>query len=225
MTEKTKKPRKRATKTKAGTRAFEIANQTLLEMFNSSISLLTQMLNTGKVNPLQGLLATICVADLLHGGAIVCSNTERPYLAGPGAKYAGTTGVGATDFYPIPGINILDIVGSLLGIEGAAAENLVGQAITAEVYLNANCPHRFPKLLSDEAYAKILVMADFMSHAQMMQTEALGIKTFVEASAIPVKALGEAAKNVGQGVGAASKSIEALLSLAPETGEYDGIGH
>jgi hypothetical protein len=215
MTEDPKKKAKQTKKPKlTGKTIFDTTNQALVEMFNTTANLISKILDTGKTNPAQGLLGTILVADLLHGGALACANSERPYLVGKASKYFGTTKLGAVDFFPIPGFNLLDPFSSILqGIEGLA-ETQVGGQIVAEVYMNANCPTRFPKLLSDEAYSKILLFALYMSHTEVFRSMATGIKTFVEGNAIQMKATGELFKDVA----GSTKDLKPLLSLLESEG-------
>ncbi len=213
MNEKAKQPKQRKT---IGKTAFETTNQALVSMFHDTVHMLEETLKSGKLNPAQGLLGMMMVADLLHGGALTVANSERPYLVGAKSKYyAKLDAIGATDFYPIRGLNILDIVGSYFGIQSDIEENKVGQMITTEVYMNANCPHVFPKFLSDEAYAKVFVMAEFLSHSDVVIKTALGVKTFVEASAIPVSTLAGAVESVGKGIEAATPSGAQMKNLLP----------
>lgn len=184
----------------------------LLHMFDKAMDLLTATVNAGKINPSQGLLGMIMVADLMHGGAYVGPAADRPSLGGVASKYYQPISITQTELFPISGLNILDPIGTFLTWLGEASTTKYGQAITAEVYLNANVPHKFPKLLSDEAYAKILVTCAYLTHTDVVTKTATGIKTLVEASAIPIEALSKAAERVTPS-GEQLKELKPLLSL------------
>ncbi len=207
MSEKTKK-KPRTTPKISGKTTLETTTNALLHMFDRAMGLLEATVNAGKINPSQGLLGMILVADLLHGGAYVGPSADRPALGGKTSKYYQPISISNPELYPMTGFNILDPLGSFFNIFGATAESTYAQAIVQEVYLNANVPHKFPKLLSDEAYAKILVIASYLTHTDVVTKNANGIKTLVEASAIPIKTVGEA-------IEAATPSGEQLKQLLP----------
>lgn len=110
-------------------------------------------------------------------------------------------------------MNWLDIVGSLIGVWQQANEGAVGAGITAEIYQNANCPHKFPKLISDEIYSRIIVDGIYLVHQDIAGKGYNNLKTYVEATAIPVKTAAEAFEKTTEGV------TKMLSALPAETGE------
>ena len=183
-------------------------NADIVTLFNSTLHMLEQTIISAKINPAQGILGMMMVADLLHGGAYTEPNNDRPFLVGNKSKYYAGINMPANEAFPIAGFNWLDPIGSIMSIINAADENAVGALTTAEVYLNANVPHKFPKLLSDEAYAKILVSGSYIIHNIITAEAYQNLHTFVEASAVPVKTAAEALAETAQSV----KSLAPLLS-------------
>lgn len=183
-------------------------NADIMTMFTSTIHMLEETLRSGKLNPAQGILGMIMVADLLHGGAYTVPINERPALVGENSPYYGGDNVGPTNFYPAAGFNIFDIFSSILQLGNSVAESKVGAGIAQEVYMNGNVPHKFPKLLSDEAYAKILVMSMYLSTSELTLKNALGVKTFVEGESRLITAEAGAAEKVAGSV----KQLTPLLS-------------
>jgi hypothetical protein len=213
MTENPKKTKipKRA-KTPKGTSTLESVNKDILTMFQTTIHMLEQTIMTAKINPAQGILGMMMIADLLHGGAYTVPNVERPYLVGKRSIYYGDIPNPASEVYPWSGFNWLDPLGSIGALFQAGAETNFGITITAEVYMNANVPHKFPKLLSDETFAKIMVSGAYLIHENICTQGYNNLKTYVEASAIPLKAAAELVKDVGQTV----KSLAPLAGVPAE---------
>jgi hypothetical protein len=213
MTENPKKTKmpKRA-KTPKAVSTLQSVNKDIVTLFQTTVHMLEETLRAGKLNPAQGLLGMVMVADLLHGGAYTVPNNERPALVGDGSPYWGGDKILAVDFYPVAGFNIFDIFTSLFSAGEAVLESGVGNAIAKEVYLNANVPHVFPKLLSDEGYAKILVMSMYLSHSELVLKNALGVKTFVEGEATLITAEAGAVEKVASAV----KQLTPLLSTLAE---------
>jgi hypothetical protein len=214
MTENPKKKiktRKDASKT---TTLIESVNKDLVAIYDRTLSKLEETMKNAKINPGQGLLGMLMVADLLHGGAYACPTSDRPFLVGKTSQYYVKTILPTVDQFPITaGLSFLDIVGSLLGILQQANEGQVGAAITSEIYSNANCPHKFPKLLSDEIYSRIVVAGIYLIHQDIAGKGYANLKTFVEASAIPLKTAAEATEKT-------TEAITRMLSALPaETGE------
>jgi hypothetical protein len=193
--------------------ALEGTTNAILHMFDRAVHLLEATLTAGKVNPAQGLFGMIMISDLLHGGAYVGPAADRPALGGKASKYYQDISITKPDLYPLTGFNILDPLGSFFNIIGEATTTVYAQSIVTEIYLNANVPHKFPKLLSDEAYARIQIMAAYLSHSAYVKENANGIKTLVEASAIPVETLSKAAQRVMPS-GEQLKELKALLGPA-----------
>jgi hypothetical protein len=199
------------------TAIHDTVNTDIIVAFQTALHMLEETLRAGKLNPAQGLLGMMMIADLFHGGAYTVPINERPALVGNNSPYWGGKLVGAADFYPIPGVtfnffsifNWGDFANAQITVDQAHAETAMGQAIAQEVYLNGNVPHKFPKIISDEVYAKILVMAQYMSHSALVLTNATGVKTFVEAES---KLLGAETKMVTEPM-KAIKNLTPLLSL------------
>lgn len=185
----------------------------LVHMFDTTIHMLEETLKAGKLNPAQGLIGMAMIADLLHGGAYKAAPLDRPAMGGTKAfYYNGPISIESADVYPIRGVNWLDPIGSFFGILSDNSVSDYAKSIISEIYLNANVPHVFPKLLSDEAYSKILVLIAYLSHSAIVQEAGIGVKTFVEASAIPLKTTAEAIKDVMPS-GEQIKGLMPLLSL------------
>jgi hypothetical protein len=213
-----KKTRKKAiTKsTREKERLIQSVNRNLVEVYSRTLTMLEETMKNAKISPGQGLLGMMMVADLLHGGAYAAPTSQRPFFVGKSSVYYVDIGKVANttiEQFPISGINFFDIIGSLIAIFQGAQQSNVGAAITAEVYMNANVPHKFPKLLSDEAYAKILVSGFYLIHEDIAGKGYQNLKTFIEASNIPAATLSEfVSKETQQGVNA----LKALMSLKEE---------
>lgn len=192
---------------------IKLSTAALVHMFDSTTHLLEETLKAGKLNPAQGLIGMAMIADLLHGGAYKAAPQDRPAMGGKNAHYYnGPISIEQPDMYPVRGINFLDPIGSFFGILSDNTTNDYAKSIISEIYLNANVPHMFPKLLSDEAYAKIMVLIAYLSHSAIVQEAGIGVKTFVEGSAIPVKTAAEAIKDVMPS-GEQMKQLLPMLSL------------
>jgi hypothetical protein len=217
MTEKPKKTPKQKKPSK-GANTLESVNANIVTIFQTTVHMLEETLRAGKLNPAEGLLGMVMIADLMHGGAYTVPNSDRPALVGKYSPYYGGDQIifavtGGTDFYPVAGFNIFDIFSSLFTTAEASLETNVGQAIAAEVYANANVPHLFPKLLSDEAYAKILVMSLYMAHSEIVLKNATAARTFVEGESKLVTAEAGALKEVAGSGAAAIKQLAPVLGL------------
>lgn len=185
----------------------------LVHMFDTTVHMLEETMKAGKLNPAQGLIGMAMIADLLHGGAYKAAPKDRPAMGGTASPYySGPLVIENPDVYPIRGFNFLDPIGSFFGILSDGTTSDYAKSIISEIYLNANVPHLFPKLLSDEAYSKILVLIAYLSHSAIVQEAGIGVKTFVEASAIPVQTAAEAIKAVTPS-GEQIKQLTGLLSL------------
>jgi hypothetical protein len=207
--EKEKKLRKRREKKEKET-LIKSVNADIVALYSRTLDTLDQIMANAKINPGQGYLATMIFANLLNGGAYVGPTSDRPFLVGKQSKYYVDIGVQLTEEFPISGLNFFDLIGSLFAIVQGANESQIGKAIATEIYMNANVPRKFPKLLSDEAYAKIIVSAAYLIHQDIAKKGYENLKTFIEASNIPVKTITEFIEKETE---QAAKASKALMSL------------
>jgi hypothetical protein len=213
MTEnpKTKKLVKREKPT-AGIKTLPSVNANIVTLFNSTLHMLEQTIMSAKMNPAQGILGMMMVADLLHGGAYTVRMGNRPALVGSKSTYYDKENLPPAEQFPISGWNWLDPIGSIFQIFQGADESIIGAQMASEVYLNGNVPHKFPKLISDEVYAKILVSGFYLIHQSVCTIGMQNFKTYVEASAIPFKTAGEVLKDIGAAAGGTTTSAEGAVS-------------
>jgi hypothetical protein len=208
MTEKTEKQRIRKTR---NTTSIQNANSALAELFTEVLSTLRKGIDVGNVNMPEGLISTMILADLLHGGAYAAPFNELPYyLVDPSlSKYwSGNT---ATNEGAANGL--LGILADVFGVQNA--DNTF-----REINQNSNVPHVLPKLLSDQTFAKIVATFQWL-------TTQLAFTAGVTNVATLVKTGGEFIKNAGQGIQAIeegqaantkadAEALTALTQLIPK---------
>lgn len=182
----------------------------LVTVYKETISVTNNMMKGGKANTMLGYFGTLIYMDLLHGGAYACPINERPYYKGKvqtGNFYPGGTPYDPPDIHNLPSEGIADWIASLFSGSGSKPA-----ALYDEILVNANCPHIFPKLLSDEAYGVGRLSLAYAAGTDLFKQAATGISTLVEAESNLIRATGEAIGEVG---GALPKVSGALSSLIP----------
>jgi len=116
-------------------------------------------------NAFVSLWGMVIYADLLHGGRY-----RWP------ANYPTPNDIGRDAFMlQFPSIYVPNVQVSFFGLVDP-------DPITKRVFENTNIPHIFPKLLSDEAYEKILGWADKLTGAEFLQSIGTGVTTVVQAA-------------------------------------------
>jgi hypothetical protein len=187
---------------------------TLVRVYKETIDVAKKMMAGGKANVHLGYFGTLIYTDLLHGGAYACSIDERPYYHG--SISGGVFTPGGTPYDPqglanLPSQGILDWITQLFAGSGPSPAKLFD-----EVLINANCPHIFPKLLSDEAYGLTKLGLAYAAGTDAFKNAATGIHTLVDAETDFVKGNVEAASEAfgiaERGVALAPK-VASLLSL------------
>jgi hypothetical protein len=213
MSAKDKKPVRRPRHNEGydtGVEVLRINVDALKDIYKDTIDVAKRMMQAGAANGALAWFGAGIYADLLHGGAYSCAMTERPYYFGginPQSTWTPTTSKYDPGPISLPSQGLLPWLGSLfIGPGGSPAQ------LFDEVIVDANCPHIFPKLLSDEAYALIKVGQSYALDKDIFTTGVTGLTTLVNAESNLIRATGEAVGEVG---GALPKVAGALSTLIP----------
>jgi hypothetical protein len=199
----------KSTKTRTGfelgAKVLQINVEALVRIYELTISVTHEMVKASKVNAALSYFGVLIYADLLHGGAYLTPINNRPYYVGEASEhYAGT-------LQHMDDTSLADLVAQIF-----AGSAIKPKEIFNEVLTNANCPHVFPKLLSDEAYALLKASLVFQGGADLFGKSASGLATLVEAESKLISATGSAIGAAGQGVGSAASGIgKGAAALAP----------
>jgi hypothetical protein len=197
MSEKPTKKKPTKLTTRARTK-FEQANDAIIRLFEATLAVIQDGIKAGKACGPIGLMSLLMYADFLHGGSYAAPINERPFfMQDPSTSpyYAGD--LKNTDASQ-------GFIGWLLSILGVTNAGPLNQ----EIFIDANVPHVFPKLLSDDAYAAFLVFFAHLSSQEVMQKAGTNLTTLVEA-------IGKA-ENIAQKTGEdATRDLQALMKLLP----------
>ncbi len=185
-----------------GAEVLEINIKALVAIYNRTIEVVNTMMKGGKANAALSFFGTLIYADMLHGGAYACPINQRPYYV-PGSIYD------AGDLKNLAKEGLIDWVTQVFGGTGAKPT-----ALFDEVLVNANCPHIFPKLLSDEAYALTKLGLAYQGGVNLFEKSAQSLATLVEAESSVISAGGEAAAGIGRGASALSPLLSLLAGGA-----------
>ncbi len=204
---------------------LESVNKDMLHIMDSILHLLESTISAGKLNPAQALLGMKLIADILHGGAYTQSISLRPFnMENPKlSPYYANSRVPLKYMYPVQGsTESANPIEWFLRLFDSASTIAGAQLVVAEIYANADVPHVFPKLISDETFADINVLIAYLAQTELVKNKALGVKTFVEGETALIRAVTEpmtaAMQQVGQTVRskAAGKNIAAILGKQTE---------
>src|SRR5271157_983364 len=184
--------------------AFAISSAGILHVYDQIIDTLQLGIKAGNVDVPEGVLSLIMFADLLHGGAYAVGIDQRPHhMADPTSSQYYVNGLIQSDASQ----GFLGWLASVLGITN------VGPYVQ-EIFEDANVPHVFPKMLSDDAYATILTLAAHSANTEIFKTLGTGITTYVEAAKQTVQTVGEAAEVGTKALTPLLKLIQAGVTLA-----------
>lgn len=176
----------------------------LVSIYDKTIAVVDTMMKGGKANSALSFFGTLIYGDLLHGGAYACPINQRPFYKTGSRFDPGPLG-------NLPKEALLDWITGLFAGTGAKPT-----ALFDEVLINANCPHIFPKLLSDEAFGLLKLALAYQGGVNLFQDSAKGLATLVEAESHVIAATGQAAAGIGTGVQRTIGTLAPLLSsLAP----------
>lgn len=181
---------------------FEMANEALMDIYDKTINVLNQAIKCGTTDLPLGLMALLLYADLLHGGAYTVPIQQRPFFmkkSGNSPYYQGE-------------IHNTDASQGLLGWVLAVFGVTNPGPFVQEIMVDANVPHVFPKLLSDEAYAEFKTLLAHIATTDVFQNSASAVKTFVEAAATAETATAQAVKTMMPSP-EQLKGLTALMSL------------
>jgi hypothetical protein len=186
--------RKRSVTAKPATK-LQMNNEAILRLYEDTLSVIEKGINAGKACGPVGLLSLLMYADFLHGGAYAAPINKRPfYMKEPiGSPYF------AGDLQNTDASS--GFVGWLLNVLGVTNAGPLNQ----QILIDANVPHVFPKLLSDEAYAAFTVFFAHLSSQEVMQKAGTNLTTLVEAAG--------KAEQVGRSTG---RDLQALFKLLPK---------
>ena len=162
-----------------GANILNINVKAFIEIYKKTINILREGISQGKTNVPLSLMSFMLYADLLHGGNYACPINLLPHYIEDKEKspyYAGKL--------IVQGKALFDYLSEFF--QGSSAFETI-----LEVLEDANCPHIFPKLLSDPAYAQLK-----MAFAQSMTSEfwlkgTTGLKTLVEGVSTVSRGIGE----------------------------------
>jgi hypothetical protein len=152
-----------------GAEVLRINIDALLHIYDTTLEVMREGMAVGKLQTAQGLLHTLNYYDLLHGGAYAAPINARPwYLKNPSQSpyYAGSLQ------------NLIDQTWV-----SWLAQNTAGTSATQmanEIFTDANVPHVFPKLISDESYAFTRILFAQAATTDLFQKSASGFTTLVE---------------------------------------------
>lgn len=150
---------------------FEGANTAVLKLYEDTLAVIEQGIAAGKACGAVGLLSLLMYADFLHGGAYTAPINLRPYHMKEPWKspyYAGD-------------IQMIDATHGFFGwLMSVFGPLNVGPSVQ-EIFLDANVPHVFPKLLSDDSFAAFMFVFGHLSSQDVMQKAGTNLTTMVEA--------------------------------------------
>lgn len=179
---------------KGGT--FSLTTQFLERIYKDTLVLLGESVKVGKTNIPQGLIAQLKFADMLHGGAYAAPINQRPFfMPDPSISpyFAG-------ELRNIPSQGLASYLASFF--TGSNAEILA-----AEIIMDSNVPHVFPKVLSDEAYAKVVILFAQTATTANFLTASTGVRTLIEGASQAF----ETAKGPGEAQAEREKSMQETL--------------
>lgn len=167
---------------------FEIANEALLELYRQTMSLLEEGIKKGNANAPLGIVAFMAYVDLLHGGAYTAPITQRPFFMADKTK---------SQYYS-EGLVNQDTPQGFGGRLASVLGGLNSGPLVQEVFENANVPHVFPKLLSDEMYANLKAIFAYFTTSDLMKKASADVKTIVEAGATAIESTTKAAESAAK---------------------------
>jgi hypothetical protein len=187
--------------------ALAQSNEALLHMYDSTLTMLQEGIRKGATNYPLGIMAFMSYVDFLHGGAYTRPTSELPYFMKDPTK---------SPYYNANLVNFgisEGLLGWLISIFGTFNPT----ELVKEVMMNANVPHVFPKLISDEHYALLKATFAYWATLDAFQKTSTGVSTFVEGMASSFKTATEGVKNLEQAASDAAKvtaeNVDKLLPL------------
>ena len=183
-----------------GARVLKVSVDALVKLYELTIKVLQKGIEVGNTNGAMGLLSLHAYFDLLHGGAYAAPINLLPHFAPDPTQSPYYAGALNPNNLPQQGWF------SWLAKEAAGTS---AQDMMLEVLLDANVPHVFPKLLSDQAYAQIKLGYAQLLSADIFIKGTTGVTTLVqglEGGAGPSRTRRQ------------SRDVNALLSLVGKKG-------
>lgn len=177
---------------------FEGANAAIIKLYEDTLAVIEQGISAGKACGAVGLMSLLIYADFLHGGAYTAPINLRPYHMKDPTKspyYAGD-------------IQMIDATQGFLGWLLSVFGVLNVGPLIQEIFLDANVPHIFPKLLSDDAFAAFMFVFGHLTSQDVMQKAGTNLTTMVEAGKKVVETAREAIPS-----GEELKNMTALFKL------------
>jgi hypothetical protein len=181
-----------------GKKSLAQANESLLNLYNTTMGMLEEGIKKGATNAPLGLISFLTYIDLLHGGAYATPINQRPFYMEDKRKSPYWAG----------NLQNLDVANGLGGFLASILGGLNAGPIVREVFEDSNVPHVFPKLLSDETYAVLKAIFCWFTTVDAFKTVSTGVSTFVEA-------VGRTTESIGKGVQSATPSEGQLKELLP----------
>lgn len=171
-TDKSETVKRRSVSLTKNASIFQTANEGILHLFDTAVSILNQGIAKGSVDMPLGILSLMLYADLLHGGAYTVPINQLPYhMLDPTTSpyYAGQIkNTGASE-------GLLGWLINVLGVTNA------GPAVT-ELFDDGNVPHVLPKLISDQTFACFQILVASIGTTDIFKSAGTGVVTYVEAA-------------------------------------------
>ncbi len=179
-----------------GARVLKTSVQGLIDLYKANLAVVEKGVGTGVSSIPMGMLWTLGYFDVAHGGAYACGINQRPFFLQDPTKsryYAG-------ELRSITSAGLLGYLSTFfLGTDASTQ--------VAEILMDANCPHIFPKLLSDEAFAKFTIAFNQSATGDLFKSGATSVTTLVEGFSKAAKDVGELAE------GYTESQVNAMTSL------------
>jgi len=199
-----------------GARLLKINVDALVEIYDKTITIIERMIQAGRANGMVGYFGVLHYSDLLHGGAYACPVEERPWYIGKpnGGIWEPTNSKYDPGPIELPSAGVADWLTGLFTGTATSPTDLYD-----EVIVNGNCPHIFPRILSDEAYAIGRLGLAYATGTELFKQGATGLTTLVDAETKFVRenvaAAREAVGTAGDVVGMIPKGVAGLQALLP----------
>ena len=184
---------------------FEMANNAILKMYDATVAVLQEGIRQGTTNTPLGIISFMAYIDLLHGGAYAVPINQLPFFLEDKTK---------SPYYTGP-LKNADMPQGAAGWLGSIFGGLNAGPLFQETMENANAPHIFPKLLSDQMYGYLKGIFAWFTSTELLKEAGTGVTTFVAAGAKALEAVGKLEESTGKAIQSATPSAEQINALMP----------
>lgn len=193
----------------SGGSTFKVTAEVLERLYRDTLQVLSLGVKAGSANNIMGVISIDKLADMLHGGAYAVPINELPFFLPDPTKspyYAG-------ELRNLPSEGLASYLAQFF-----AGTNAEQNAI--EILMDANAPHVFPKILSDQAYARHVILYSQAATSTLFTTVGTGLKTYVESATKALEAV--EGKGGGEDTDEIAQNVKAALASAATTAEAIG---